>query len=155
MLALIRNDWLYLILISMSPVVECRGSIPFGLSQGLPLSWVFVVAFLSNALMGIVVYEVFGSLKKHLLAVERVKSWYEAHIERSLRRFKKYEWGLAVSLALFIGIPLPGTGAFTGALLADALDLSRTEAWSAITAGVLTAAVVVSALSWSAIQIAR
>lgn len=42
--------------------------------------------------------------------------YYENYVESALKRFKRYETGLAVSLAIFVGIPLPGTGAFTGAV---------------------------------------
>jgi uncharacterized membrane protein len=139
----------------MSPVVECRGSIPYGLLEHMPVSGVFAVAFLANTLMGIIVYECVKLLKRWLLKYPKLNGYYQKYLYGALKRFRKYETGLAVSLALFVGIPLPGTGAFTGGVIAEALDVKRPLAWISIAAGVLIACVVVTAVTWSAMQIAR
>jgi len=86
--------------------VECRGSIPYGLLAGLPVVGVFIVAFFSNTLMGIVVYEGVKLLKSWLLRYPKLRNYYENYVRNALRRFKQYEMGVAVSLAIFVGIPL-------------------------------------------------
>lgn len=139
----------------MSPIVECRGSIPYGLLQNMPLPGVFLVAFLSNTLMGILVYEGLRVLKSWLLRYPKLKSYYENYVKSALKRYKRYETGLAVSLAIFVSIPLPGTGAFTGAVVAEALEVKRPLAWASLAAGVLIACTLVTLITWSAIQIAR
>jgi uncharacterized membrane protein len=121
----------------------------------MPLWGVFISAFLANTAMGILVYEGIKLLKRWLLSSPKLKGYYEHYLESALKRFKRYETGLAVSLAVFIGIPLPGTGAFTGGVLAEALEVKRPLAWASIAAGVLIACIVVTAITWSALQIAR
>jgi len=139
----------------MSPIVECRGSIPYGLLAGLPVVGVFIVAFFSNTLMGIVVYEGVKLLKSWLLKYPKLRNYYENYVRNALKRFKQYEMGVAVSLAIFVGIPLPGTGGFTGAIVAEALEVKRPLAWASLAAGVLIACTVVTFITWSAMQIAR
>jgi len=118
-------------------------------------SWSFHSSVLSNTLMGIVVYEGVKLLKSWLLRYPKLRNYYENYVRNALRRFKQYETGIAVSLAIFVGIPLPGTGAFTGAVVAEALEVKRPLAWASLAAGVLIACTVVTLITWSAMQIAR
>jgi len=87
----------------MSPIVECRGSIPYGLLAGLPVVGVFIVAFFSNTLMGIVVYEGVKLLKSWLLRYPKLRNYYENYVRNALKRFKQYETGYSCILSHLCG----------------------------------------------------
>lgn len=142
-----------LFLLSMTPVGECRTSIPFGVSQGLPLWEVVLFSILGNTLMGLLTFYLLNILENSLLKREPFKSWYERYLKRALKRFRKHSFGLPLSLAIFISIPFPGTGAFTGAFLAKFFRLDSKEVFFAITLGVSIASLIVSILTNSVIEI--
>ncbi|MGC8869722.1 MAG: COG2426 family protein [Brevinematia bacterium] len=140
-------------LLSMTPVGECRVSIPFGISQELPLWEVALFSILGNTLIGLLTFYLLNILENNLLKREPFKSWYERYLKRALKRFRKHSLGLPLSLAIFIAIPLPGTGAFTGAFLAKFFRLDRKEVFFAISLGVSIASLIVSILTSSVIEI--
>lgn len=130
--------------ISMLPVVELRGSIPFGISAGLtPLEayWtsvagnMFPVAFLI-----LLVRKIFELMKKHYKFSKTIDA-LEAKAYLKSRFVTKYRlWGLC----LLVAVPLPGTGAWTGALVASLLDIRLKNAFPAILAGVLISGLLVT-----------
>ena len=132
-------------LISMVPVVELRGAIPIGVAHGLPFWWAIPVAIIGN-LVPVPFIIVF--IKK-IFAWLRTKSrWLESLVTRLENRaigkidtVKKYAfWGLF----LFVAIPLPGTGAWTGSLIAAMMDMKVKDAFPSILLGVVTAGVIIS-----------
>lgn len=134
-------------LMAMLPVVELRGAIPFGVAAGLhPL------AALSAALLGnlfpvpfilLLLRHVFRWLRKFRrlgALIDRLER--RAHLKgRTVRKYR------TLGLVLLVAIPLPGTGAWTGALVADVLDIRMRTALPAITLGVLIAGVAVTAIT--------
>jgi uncharacterized membrane protein len=136
---------LWIAALSLVPWVELRGSIPLGIARGYPPLWTFLLCTLTNLLVivpGWLVLDLFYERFLSRIAwirrqVERVRAKGTPYVER-------YE---LVGLALFVAVPLPGTGAYAGTLLAWLLGLPRAKAWAAIAAGVVVAGAIVTAAS--------
>lgn len=140
----------YTMLIAMAPIVELRGAIPYGLAQGLPLTLVFPLAFIGNMLpvpfLILFTRQIFNLLRKIPRFGQMIDALEKkAHVKgRVVNRYK------TMGLYVLVAIPLPGTGAWTGALVAAYLDIRLRKAIPAIAAGVLTAGILVTLLSYSA-----
>lgn len=136
-------------LLSMIPVGECRASIPYGIYKGLSLPEVFLASFLGNTLMGVLVYTGIDFLGKILLHRDPFKKYYEGFVKNKLNKLKIYPSGIVFSILVFISIPLPGTGAFTGAILARVLGLTLKQSFIAISFGVFIASLIVTLITLS------
>lgn len=136
-------------ILSMIPIGECRVSIPYGIYNGLSIAEVILTSFLGNSLMGILIYRSIDFISNILLHKEPFKKYYEEFIRNKLKRLKIYSLGIVFSILVFISIPLPGTGAFTGAILARILGLSFKQASIAITFGVFFASIMVTVITLS------
>ena len=142
------GEFCFTILVSMLPVVELRGGIPFGVAAGLPMPVAFLAAFIGNMLpvpfLILFVRRLLTWLKGNVPIFRGAVNWLERRTERKKETVRKYQfWGLF----LFVAIPLPGTGAWTGAMIAAALDMRLSRAVPAITAGVLTAGAIITLLT--------
>ncbi len=142
------RDWLTVAFFAMLPVVELRGAVPIGLGMGLPHIPVLIVSILANMvpvpfiILGI--RHVFRWMRSHSARLERLASRLEARAAKKADLIYKYK---LFGLYLLVAIPLPGTGAWTGALVAALLDLRLKAALPAILAGVATAGLVMYLLS--------
>ncbi len=139
------SNALTLAVISALPIVELRGAIPVGLWMDLPIKQVFPVSVLGNMvpilpllllLKSPAVQKLFAPLLSR--AEKKASSIVNAPSDK--------QWA---ALAFFVGVPLPGTGAWTGALAAFLLGMPLTSALSAIFAGVVSAGCIMSALTLS------
>ncbi len=147
------NKMFGIFLISMLPVVELRGAIPVGAAIGLPWYLNMIVSIIGNLLPVpfILLFSVkaFEFMKKHNILVK--------FIEKIENRAKKRSEGLAtgefIGLMLFVAIPFPGTGAWTGALIAALLQFERKRSFIYITLGVLIAAAIMTAASYGVISL--
>lgn len=139
--------------IAMAPIVELRGAIPYGLAQGLSFWPVFLAALVGNLIpvpfIILFIRKIFTFLRRSstlgalIVSIER-----KAHLKgRKVNRYK------TLGLFVLVAIPLPGTGAWTGALVAAFLDIRLKNAFPAIALGVLAAGLVVSAVSYSALHL--
>lgn len=139
--------------ISMVPVIELRGAIPAGIAAGLSPAAAFVVSVLGNLV----------PVPFILLLIRRIFDWlrdtktFGPLIEKLERRahlkgrlVKKYR---VPGLILLVGIPLPGTGAWTGALVAALLDIRLKSAVPAIFAGLLIAGTITLGVTMGVIHI--
>lgn len=135
-------------MISMIPIFELRGAIPIGiLSYKLPLWKVFPIAVAGNMVPIFFILLFFDFITKLFFKVPLLKKLLEAIFARTRRKgavIEKYE---ELGLMLFVAIPLPITGAWTGSLAAYLFGLSFWKSILFIFLGVLTAAVIVSILS--------
>lgn len=146
----IAAEYLHTMIIAMAPVLELRGAIPYGLAQGLPFWPVFAVALVGNILpvpfLILFIRPVFALLRRSRRLgplIERLE--LRAHLKgRKVNRYK------TLGLFVLVAIPLPGTGAWTGALVAAFLDIRMRNALPAIALGVLAAGILVSLVSYSA-----
>ena len=139
------SDRVVLAVIAAIPVVELRGSVPVGLWMGLPLKTVFPLAVIGNMLpiiplMLLLKSSAVQKLFKPLL--DRAESKASSVVNADADK----QWA---ALAAFVGVPLPGTGAWTGALAAFVLGMPLAASLSAIFAGVVSAGVIMSALTLS------
>ena len=144
----IPGKLVFTMLVSMLPVVELRGGIPFGAGIGLPLPLAIIAAVAGNMLpvpfLILFARRVFLWLRQHIPALEGFVEKLEKRAYEKKDIIVRYKfWGLL----LLVAIPLPGTGAWTGALVAAVMDLRLKSALPAIFAGVLIAAAVVAAIT--------
>ncbi|MDF2839047.1 MAG: hypothetical protein K0S60_750 [Evtepia sp.] len=141
---------IHTLLIAMAPVIELRGAIPYGMAKGLPFWPVFLMAYIGNLLpvpfIILFIRRIFAFLRRSsILGAMIEKLEKKAHLKgRFVNRYK------TLGLFIFVAIPLPGTGAWTGALVAAFLDIRLRKAFPVISFGVLTAGILVSLISYSA-----
>ena len=133
----------------MVPVVELRGAIPIGVGMGLSYAEAFILAFIGNLLpipfLIMFTRRVFEWLKTKSKWLRSIVKKLEDKADRNKEVVKKYEfWGLV----LLVAIPLPGTGAWTGALVAAMMDMQLKRAMPAIALGVFIAGMIVTAVTF-------
>ena len=136
---------------AMVPVIELRGAIPYGVAFDLPLWLTFAIAIVGNMLPVPIIYFfarkvlVWGSDKKF---IGKFFTWCLEKGEKAGKKLQaKAGRGLFWALLLFVGIPLPGTGAWTGTLAASLLDMDFKKSVLACMGGVLLAGVIMGVLS--------
>lgn len=138
-------------LLSMVPVLELRGAIPIGVANGLNF-WVAIGVSIIGNLLPVPFIILF--IRKIFTRLRRLSRKLDGLVTRLERRAKKKSdvvlryafWGLVVLVA----IPLPGTGAWTGALVAAMLDMRLKRAFPAIALGVVIAAAIVAFVTYGA-----
>ena len=138
-------------LVAMVPVIELRGAIPFGVVNGLSITTAFIVSVLGNLLL----------IPLEIIFIRRVFAWartkskklndlilkLEGRAEKNRPLVEKYKfWGLMILVA----IPLPGTGAWTGGLVAAMTEMRIKKAMPAIALGVIMAGVIVTGITYGA-----
>ena len=130
--------------ISLLPVIELRGSIPIGYYQGLPWYTNMITSIIGNILpvpfILLFVVKVFEFMKKRNIMVNVIEKIEKRAMSRSESIANKEFLGLM----LFVAIPFPGTGAWTGALIAALLQFDRKKSFMYICIGVLIAASLVT-----------
>ena len=135
-------------LVSMIPVVELRGGIPFGVAAGLPVWAAYIAAVIGNMLPVpfILVYirRIFQWMRRHMPRLNALVDKLEKKAHLKGQKVTKYKY---IGLWLFVAIPLPGTGAWTGSLAAAFLDMRLRKAFPAVLLGVLTAGCIMTALT--------
>ncbi|RHR73455.1 small multidrug export protein [Eubacterium sp. AF15-50] len=143
--------YLIVFLVSMVPIVELRGAIPIAAGMGLPMVTSYIICVIGNMLPVPVIFLfarkvlIWGADKKY---IGKFFSWCIDKGERGGEKLKsKAGRGLYVALMLFVGIPLPGTGAWTGTLAASFLDMDFKKSVIACMGGVLLAGIIMGVLS--------
>jgi uncharacterized membrane protein len=141
-------NWLVVFIISLFPILECR----LGMFTAIVLLEMnpfvgFIISFLGNILpipfILLLINEIFELLKKIPLTRKPI-CWLEEKTLKKRDKIDKYGiWGLLI----FVAIPLPGTGGWTGALLASLLHLDRKKSFGVICIGVFIAGLIISILS--------
>lgn len=137
-----------LILLSMLPVSELRGAIPYGVISGLNPIAVFIIAVVSNILVIPIEFFFLDYVHRHLMPIRIYKNLFGKFIERTKHKshghIAKYGY---FGLTLFVAAPLPVTGAYTGTLAAWLFDMERKKATIALSTGVAIAGIIVTILS--------
>ena len=140
--------------VSMVPVIELRGAIPWATGVGLS-PWVAIpVAMVGNLVpipfIILFIKKIFAWMRKQSKWLNKVVDKMEAKAEKNKAKVLRYAfWGLVI----FVAIPLPGTGAWTGALVAAMPDMPLKKAFPSVVLGVLIAGIVVAFVSYGAAAI--
>lgn len=138
-------------LCAMIPIIECRGAVPLGCTLGLAWYWVFLLSFVGNLLP---VPFILLLIEKIILWMEHSKvnafqkfaSFLRRKVEKNKGKIEKYSyWGLI----LFVAIPLPGTGAWTGSLIAALLGLDVKKSTLAAAVGVAISCTIMTIISYA------
>ena len=146
------NKYIMVFLISMVPLIELRGAIPYAVGFGLNMPLSYAVAIVGNMLP---VPVIFFFARKVLIWGKDKKltgKFFTFCLEKGEHGGEKLKAkagkGLYFALFLFVGIPLPGTGAWTGTLAASILDLDFKKSISAAMAGVVLAGIIMGLVSF-------
>lgn len=142
------------IVISMVPVLELRGAIPIATAHGLNFWVAIVCAIIGNLIpvpfIIIFIRKIFELMRKWSPKLDKLVTKLEDRAHKKSDVVLKYAfWGLVILVA----IPLPGTGAWTGALVAAMLNMRLRKAFPAIALGVIIAGVIVSVVTYGGIMI--
>ena len=141
-------DELFVALVSMVPLIELRGGLPVAYALGMNIWLAIPICIIANLIpVPFILWfitPIFNAMKKTKLFRPLVEKLEARAMGKSDKIEKGYFWGLA----LFVGIPLPGTGAWTGALIAALLNIPPKKSFPAILLGVLIASVIVGLLVW-------
>lgn len=137
-----------IIALAALPVIELRGAVPLGLALGVHPVEVYLLAVVGNMLPIPLVYQLLVPVRRRLSTSPAVRRFIDRYLDRLLQRsaaIAKYGfWGLVV----FVAVPLPGTGAWTGAIAASLLGMRFRPAVVALTLGTMLAGVAVLLLSF-------
>ncbi len=148
------KEYLYVFIISMLPVVELRGAIPVGYAMGIELIPNFLVSVVGNLLpvpfILLLVPKVIAWLgKSRVKFFNKIAEFLVNKVQKNTHKITKYA---TMGLFLFVAIPLPGTGAWTGSLIAAMIDMPKKKSFISVLLGVLMAGIIVSAICYGAID---
>ena len=142
---------LIVFLVSMVPVIELRGAIPYGVAFGLPLWLIYPIAIVGNMLPVPFIYLFARKILEWGQGKPVIGRFFSWCLEKGRQGGEKLKAkagrGLFWALLLFVGIPLPGTGAWTGTLAASILDMGLKKSALACMGGVILAGVIMGVLS--------
>lgn len=138
----------FTMLVSMLPIIELRGGLPFGVALGLPYQLAFPAAVIGNLIPApfIIVYirRIFMLMRRYMPKLNGVVDKLEQKAHLKGQKVQRYQY---LGLWLFVAIPLPGTGAWTGCLAAAFLGMRLKKAMPAVVLGVLTAGTIMLTLT--------
>ena len=146
------KKYIYIFLISMIPLIELRGAVPVSQVMGLPIVPSFIVCIIANMLPVPIIY--LFARKVLIWGADKpiIGRFFSFCIEKGEKGGKKLQAkagrGLFVALLLFVGIPLPGTGAWTGSLIASLLEVDIKKSSIAIFCGLVMATVIMYVVSY-------
>lgn len=148
------GELVFTLLVSMIPVVELRGGIPFGVALGLN-PWLALAACIVGNMIPvpfIIVYirRIFIWMRRRFPGLGRMVDKLERKAHLKGKKVSRYKY---LGLFLFVAIPLPGTGAWTGSLAAAFLNMPLRKALPSVLLGVVAAGVMVTALTYGVISI--
>ena len=142
---------LYIFLCSMVPIIELRVAIPMGAALDIPFYINYIISVVGNMLpvpfILLFIRHILHWMKK-IPKLDKIAAWIENKAEKNKAKVLKYA---TFGLYIFVAIPLPGTGAWTGALVASMLVMRMKRSIPAILLGVMTAGVIMSLASYGAI----
>ena len=152
------KKYLLVFLVSMVPLVELRGGVPIALGMNLPYFESLAVCILGNMLPVPIIYYfarkvlIWGADKKYIV------KFFRFCLEKGERggqklRAKAGRGGLFVALMLFVGIPLPGTGAWTGTLAASFLNMGIKSTAAAVSLGVIISGIIMAVASTGVLSV--
>lgn len=141
----------FIFFVSMLPLIELRGGIAIASLLKVPLITSNIICIIGNLIpipfILLFIKKIFEFMKKHNI----LKGLVEKLEERAAKKSSGVEKGEFIFLLCFVGIPLPGTGAWTGSLIASLLEFDMKKAVIAIAIGVLMAAIIIDIVFYGAL----
>ena len=151
-------NYLIVFLISMVPLIELRGAIPVAMTMGLDVVWAYVICVIGNLLPMPFIY--FFARKVLIWGADKkfAGKFFTFCLEKGEKGGQKLtraagRKGLFLALLLFVGIPLPGTGAWTGTLAASFLNMGIKSTTLAVSLGAILAGIIMGILSMAGLHI--
>ena len=148
--------YLQVLFISMLPIIELRGAIPFATAIGVPPFTAYGISIIGNMIPVPFIFLFAGKILHWGKEKPYIGKTFSAFLEKGYKAGQKLEdkagFGLYLALTLFVGIPLPGTGAWTGSLAACLLGINAKKGTIAVLAGVLLAGIIMMTLSLGALS---
>lgn len=142
-------DYLKLFVISMLPIIELRGAIPFGvLTMNIPFWQVYWTAVAGNILPVPFLILFAGKVLRFCAKLPKVGHLFQKIIDIGHRKIKTINTTIWLGLFLFVAIPLPGTGAWTGCLIATLLGMRVRQAFFPIALGVMASGIIMGIMSY-------
>lgn len=145
------QKYLWVFFVSMVPLIELRGAIPISQGLGLPLLQSYIVAVLGNMIPVPIIYLFARKVLEWGADKPVIGKFFSFCLEKGKKGGKKLQEtagkGLFWALLIFVGIPLPGTGAWTGTLAASILDMDFKSSIMAVMLGVLLAGIIMGVAS--------
>lgn len=145
------KHYLIIFFISMVPLIELRGAIPYAVLFGLPLLPSYIICILGNMLPVPVIFLFARKVLEWGADKPVIGKFFTFCLEKGhkggVKLQEKAGRGLFLALLLFVGIPIPGTGAWTGTLAASLLDMNFKSSVIAVLLGVVLAGVIMGLLS--------
>lgn len=138
---------------SMIPIIELRGAIPLAAGLGLPFWFAYILSVVGNMLpvpIILLFVRVVLDWMKKIKGLQRIAVWVEAKADKHKGKIEKFAY---VGLFLFVAIPLPGTGAWTGSLIAALMKMKFWKSLFWVFLGVLSAGVIMSIVSYGVASI--
>jgi len=142
---------IYALVLTILPISELRIGLPVALSyaieENIPIALVFSLVILLNVLLVFFVFYFLDKIHSFLLKIKIYRKFFEFYLRKLQKRIDKFEAHYSsqgfLALALFVAVPLPGTGAWTGCLVAWLLGLERKKSIFAISIGVAIAGILI------------
>jgi uncharacterized membrane protein len=133
------------IILSVLPIAELRGGIPYAAASGISIPVAYLICVLSNMLVIPAVFLFLDTLHQQFYKLSPYRSLFDRLVERTRKKAERNvrKWGYW-GVMLFVAIPLPITGAYTGTLAAWILKLNRIRAFGYLALGVVIAGIIVS-----------
>jgi uncharacterized membrane protein len=142
------GNLLITIVLSMLPISELRGAIPYAILNNINPFTAFFVAVLANILIIPFIFFFLDNLHELFLKIRWYKKLFDFYINKKVEKIKnKYETLGLLVLFFFVAIPAPGTGAYTGVLLSWFFELDRKKSFAVIALGVITAGIITTLLT--------
>ena len=139
-------NYLIVFLISMVPLIELRGAVPYAVANNMPLLQSYIIAIIGNMIPMPIIFFFARRVLEWGKDKPVIGGFFTFCLEKGHKGGEKLKEkagnGLYVALFLFVGIPLPGTGAWTGTLAASILDMDFKKSVKATMAGVVLAGII-------------
>lgn len=151
---LLNNEYLKVLIMSMLPITELRASIPWAFKYySLSLSEIVILSLIGNAFIGVMVLYALGPIMKLLSKNYFFKNILRFIFNRTKKKGRMIYLLKFYGLILFVGIPLPFTGVWTGSLAAYLFGLSKKKSVLAICVGLLISSFIVTSISYFSIKL--
>lgn len=152
------KKYLMIFLVSMVPMIELRGGVPMAVTMGLDYWKALIVCIIGNMLPVPIIYMFARKVLEWGCDKKYIGKFFSYCLEKGERggqklRGKNGRGGLFVALMLFVGIPLPGTGAWTGTLAASFLNMGLKSTTLAVVLGVIIAGIIMGVVSLTGVHV--